>query len=190
MDEAIGKMLDLLDKLNIADNTIVIFLSDNGGGSGADNTPLRGGKGKMFEGGLRVPCIVRWPDTVPAGSVCNEFLTSMEIFPTLCCAADAKPPKNLILDGFDMTDVLAGKKKSARKEMFWQRRGDKAARVANYKWVESAKGSGLFDLSKDVAEQNDLSTQNPETLKVLKQHFAAWKQKMQEASPRGPFRDF
>ena len=190
MDEAIGKMLDLLDELNIAENTIVIFFSDNGGGGGADNTPLRGGKGRMFEGGLRVPCIIRWPGTVPPDTVCNEFLTSMEIFPTLCRAAGAKPPKNVVLDGFDMTEVLAGKNKSSRKEMFWQRRADKAARVGNYKWVQSAKGSGLFDLSKDIAEKKDLSTKNPDILNDLKLHFATWKQEMQAADPRGPFRDF
>ena len=74
--------------------------------------------------------------------------------------------------------------------MFWQRRADKAARVGNYKWVQSAKGSGLFDLSKDLSEENDLSAQNPDILKDLKLHFATWKQEMQEASPRGPFRDF
>lgn len=190
MDEAIGKMLALLDELNIADNTIVIFFSDNGGGGGADNSPLRGGKSRMFEGGLRVPCIIRWPGKVPPGAVTNEFLTSMEILPTLCKAAGVNPPKDVTLDGFDMTEVLTGKAKSPRFEMFWERRGERAARVANYKWVESARGSGLFNLEKDIAEKNDLSTQDPDILKDLKLHFATWKQEMKEASPRGPFRDF
>ncbi|MHC4742162.1 MAG: sulfatase-like hydrolase/transferase [Planctomycetota bacterium] len=190
MDESIGRMLDLLDELKIADNTLTIFFSDNGGGGGADNTPLRGRKGRMFEGGLRVTCIIRWPGKIPAAATSNEFLTSLEIFPTVCKAAGTKPPKDVVLDGYDMADVLSGKAKSPRTEMYWQRRGDKAARVGKYKWVESEKGSGLFDLENDVAEQNDLSKERPETLNRLQQSFAAWKKQMAQAEPRGPFRDF
>ena len=190
MDESIGQMLDLLDKLGLADNTLVIFFSDNGGGGGSSNRPLRGGKGRMFEGGIRVPCIVRWPGVIPPGTASNEFLTSMEIFPMLCRAAGVPPPKGAVLDGFDMTPVLAGKQKSARREMFWQRRGDKAARVGNWKWVESSRGSGLFDLSKDIGERRDVSKEAPETLAMLKSRFAAWKKAMADAEPRGPFRDF
>ncbi len=129
MDEAIGDMLSLLDELGLAQNTLVIFLSDNGGTGIGDNTPLRGGKAQMFEGGLRVPCLVRWPGVIPAGRVCDEFLTTLEIFPTFCAAAGIAPPRDIVLDGFDMTPVLASRQKSPREEMFWERRGDKAARV-------------------------------------------------------------
>ena len=73
MDDAIGQLLDLLDQLGVADNTLVIFFSDNGGGGSSDNTPLRGGKGQMFEGGIRVPCIARYPGRIPAGSVRSAF---------------------------------------------------------------------------------------------------------------------
>jgi len=191
MDEAIGQMMDLLEMHGLEDNTIVIFFSDNGGsGSSADNTPLRGGKSRMFEGGLRVPCIVRWPGVVPAGSICDDFLSSMEILPMLCSAAGIRTPKGVKLDGFDMTAVLAGKQKSPRKEMFWQRRGDRAARVENYKWVESSRGSGLFDLSSDIGEQHDLSKERPEVLSMVKSRFAEWEKCMAEAEPRGPFRNF
>jgi len=191
MDEAIGQMMDLLARYGLEENTIVIFFSDNGGsGSAADNGPLRGGKSRMFEGGLRVPCIVRWPDVVPAGSVCDEFLSSMEIFPMICHAAGARLPKGVVLDGSDMASVLAGRQKSSRKEMFWQRRGDKAARVGNYKWVESSRGSGLFDLTSDIGEQHDLSNEKPDVLTMVKSRFAAWEKRMAEAEPRGPFRNF
>ena len=168
----------------------MVFFSDNGGSGTADNAPLRGHKGQMFEGGLRVPCMVRWPGTIPAGTVCDEFLTSMEIFPMLCSAAGVAPPDGVVLDGFDMTPVLAGKAPSPRKEMFWQRRGDRAARVENWKWVESAKGSGLFDLSADIGEAHDLSKEKPEVLGRVKARFAEWTREMAEAEPRGPFRDF
>jgi arylsulfatase A-like enzyme len=190
MDEAIGQMMDLLEKHGLQQNTIVIFFSDNGGSGSGDNTPLRGGKSRMFEGGLRVPCIVRWPGVVPTGSVCDEFLNSMDILPMLCGAAGIRPPEGVKLDGFDMAPVLAGKQKSPRKEMFWQRRGDRAARVGNYKWVESSRGSGLFDLSSDIGEQHDLSKEKSEVLSMVKSRFAAWEKRMAEAEPREPFKNF
>ena len=190
MDEAIGEMLDLLETRGVAKNTIVIFFSDNGGSGIADNGPLRGRKGHMSEGGIRVPCIVRWPGVVPAGSVSDEFLTALEIFPTLCHAAGVAPPKGVVIDGFDMAAVLAGKQPSPRKEMFWQRRGDKAARVGHWKWVEAGRGSGLFDLSKDIGEQHPVWRENPDVLRMVKARFAAWKKAMAAAEPRRPFRDF
>jgi len=190
MDAAIGRLLDLLDEYGIADNTIVIFFSDNGGGGSADNAPLRGRKGQMFEGGIRVPCIVKWPGKIPAGTTSNAFLTSLEILPTLCAATGAVPPKGVPLDGFDMLSVLQGKRASARTEMFWQRKLDKGARVGHWKWVESSRGNGLFDLRHDIGERRDLSKERPEILKRVQARFANWKKQMQAAEPRGPFRDF
>ena len=190
MDAAIGEVLDLLDEFGLADNTIVVFFSDNGGSGGADNWPLRAGKSRMFEGGIRVPCIVRFPKRIPAGTVCDEFLTSLEVFPTVLAAAGIEPPDGVVLDGFDMMSTLAGQAGSIRKEMFWQRRGDRAARVGNWKWVESAAGSGLFDLSNDLGEKNDLAEEQPQTLARVKARFDNWKKEMEMAEPRGPFRDY
>jgi arylsulfatase A len=190
MDEAIGDLLNLLEELGLAQNTLVIFLSDNGGSGSGDNAPLRGGKSQMFDGGLRVPSLVRWPGVIPAGRVCDEFLTTLEIFPTLCAAAGILPPRDIVLDGFDMTPVLAGRQKSPREEMFWERRGDKAARVGHWKWVESQRGSGLFDLATDLGEKHDLAKDKPDMLAHVKSRFATWKKHMAEAEPRGPFRDF
>ena len=190
MDAAIGTVLDLLDQYQLADNTIVIFFSDNGGGGGADNSPLRGRKAWMFEGGVRVPCIVRYPGRIPAGSSSSEFLTSMEIFPTLLSEVGVRLPRELFLDGFDMMPVLTSGEPSPRSEMFWQRKDDKAARVGDWKWVESERGNGLFNLAEDIGETNDLSAQNPQKLQEMKQHFARWREQMDKAAPRGPFRDF
>ncbi len=190
MDDSIGKILDRLEKHGHAENTIVIFFSDNGGSGAADNWPLRGHKGQMFEGGIRVPCVVRWPGRIPAGTVSDEFLTSLEIFPTVCRAAGVGLPEQVVYDGFDMMPVLQGKAKSERKEMFWQRRLDKGARVGNWKWVESSRGSGLFDLSSDIGEKNDLSRKRPDILKMVKARFANWEKTMEAAEPRGPFRDY
>ena len=155
------ELLKLLDQHKIADNTIVIFFSDNGGGGGSDNSPLRGGKGSMFEGGIRVPCIVRYPQQIRAGTTSNELLTSLDIMPTLLGLAGIQPPVDLRLDGWDMLPVLAGKAASPRKTMFWQRKDDKAARVGDWKLVDTPSGGGLFDLSNDIGEQHDLSAERP-----------------------------
>jgi arylsulfatase A-like enzyme len=190
MDDAIGAVLDLLDELGLADDTLVVFFSDNGGGGGADNTPLRGGKSQMFEGGLRVPFVARLPGRIPAGRVSPEFLTSLELFPTFARLAGAELPDGVISDGFDMLPVLAGERPSPRTGMYWERRGDRAARVGQWKWVDSARGGGLFDLAADIGERHDLSREKPDVLAHVKSRFAAWKQEMDAAEPRGPFRDY
>jgi arylsulfatase A len=118
------------------------------------------------------------------------LLTSLELVPTFLKAAQIPLPKDIIYDGYDMLPTLMGQVESPRKEMYWQRRADKAARVGNWKWVESVKGNGLFDLSQDVSEEHDLSKSHPGKLKEMKAHFANWKKEMAKAQPRGPFRDF
>lgn len=190
MDRAVGDLLALLKEQGRLDNTLVIFLSDNGGGGVADNGPLRGRKGLVFEGGIRVPCIVSWPGHLPAGKTSEEFLTSLEIFPTILAATGTAPPKDVILDGFNLLPVLNGEEDSHRHEMFWQRRLKKAARVGNWKWIKTPEREGLFHLAKDVGEKHDLSQSHPRKLKEMRQAFADWKAEMQAAEPRGPFRNY
>ncbi len=192
MDASIGKMLALLEEKNILDNTIVIFFSDNGGSIGADNSPLRGHKSQTWEGGVRVPCLIRWPGgNVPAGSVNDEFLTSLELFPSCASAAGVELPKNVILDGYDWWPTVRGETKSPRSEMFWKRRNLTGARVGKWKWVDmGGKSGGLFDLDADVGEKNDLSRERPDVLKMVKGRYANWLAEMKAAEPRGPFRDF
>ena len=188
MDEAIGAVLKLIEQRGETENTLVLFMSDNGGSGNDGNSPLKGSKGTLWEGGLRVPFIAKWPAQIPAGKVTDEFLTTLELMPMIAKAtgssADAK------LDGFDMLPVLKGEAKSSRDAMFWQRRGDKAARVGHWKWLESAKGNGLYDLSTDIGEERDLSKQKPEVLKRMHERFAQWRAEMDHTEPRGPFRDF
>jgi arylsulfatase A-like enzyme len=144
----------------------------------------------MWEGGLRVPFIMRWPGKLPAGKVTDEFITALELVPTLLSATGTPAPEGIVMDGFDMLPILRGEAKSPRKDMFWQRRTDKAARVGNWKWLDSAKGKGLYDLSTDISEKKDLSKEKPEVLKMMQEQFAAWRKTMDETEPRGPFRDF
>lgn len=190
MDEAVGAVVEAVDKAGLKEETVFLFLSDNGGSGNGGNAPLKGSKSTMWEGGLRVPFIARWPGKLPAGKVTDEFLTSLELVPTLLSIAGAKPPQGVKLDGFDMMPVLRGEVKSPRQEMFWQRRADKAARFQNWKWVESGKGRGLYDLSSDLGERRDLSGDKPEVVRMMQEKFAAWRQEMDASEPRGPFRDF
>lgn len=190
MDEAIGAVLDLLAELGLDENTLVVFLSDNGGAGEGKNGPLRGHKAQLFEGGIRVPMIARWPGRIPRGRSSGEFLSALELFPTFLAAAGAAPPRGVILDGFNMLPVLEGKARSPRTECFWQRQSDKAARVGRYKWVESKAGGGLFDLEADLGEKRDLSAERPDVLGEVKARWAAWRKEMDAAEPRGPFRDY
>ena len=192
MDASIGKMLKVLEEKGILDNTIVIFFSDNGGGGGSVNHPLRGGKGQTYEGGIRVPCLVRWPaGKVKAGAVSDEFLSSLELFPSLASATGAELPKGVKLDGFDWWPVLRGEAKSQRKEMFWKRRNLIGVRVGKWKWVDMGeRGGGLYNLEKDIGERKDVSEEYPEVMKLLKERYNNWWAEMEAAEPRGPFRDF
>jgi arylsulfatase A-like enzyme len=190
MDNAVGNVLDLVDSLGLEENTIVIFFSDNGGGTGSDNYPLSGGKATMWEGGLRVPCIIRWPDRIKKGQVLNNFVSSLEIFPTLLAATGIEKPASLILDGFNILPLLEGEKDMERKEMFWEFRGDYAARVGDLKWIKSERVNGLFDLSDDAGEKNDLSEKEKNDLIMMEGRFRQWQAEMNNAESRGPFKDF
>lgn len=189
MDEAIGALMESVKKTGQEDNTIFLFMSDNGGSGNGGNAPLRGSKSTMWEGGLRVPFIARWPGKLPAGKVTDEFLTALELVPTLLAVTGAKAPEGVKLDGFDMMPILRGETKSPRQAMFWQRRGDKAARFENWKWLESAKGNGLYDLSHDLGEKHDLTKEKPEIARQMRERFARWRAEMDASESRGPFRD-
>lgn len=192
MDASIGKMLNLLDDKKILDNTIVIFFSDNGGGGGSDNSPLKGSKSTMWEGGIRVQCLVRWPDgNVPAGAVNDEFLSSLEILPSLLAATGNQKMEDIILDGHNWWPVICDGAESPRTEMFWQRKNLIGARVGNWKWTEmQSKGNGLYDLANDIGESKDLSKLHPDKLEMVKARYQNWLAEMEAAEPRGPFRDY
>lgn len=194
MDASIGKVLNLIEEYGLTDNTIVIFFSDNGGGTGSNNSPLSGGKATMWEGGLRVPCIIKWPGKIPENKVIDNFISSLEIFPTLLDITGIEKPDSLILDGFNILPLLTGEDQSlARKEMYWEFRDEYAARVDNWKWIKSDRRenmNGFFNLEDDIAERNDLTEKEPDALNMVKEKFNQWQKEMEEADPREPFRDF
>jgi arylsulfatase A-like enzyme len=190
MDEAIGEVLARIRQQNRPEGTLVLFLSDNGGSGNGGNQPLRGAKGTMFEGGLRVPFLAWWPGQLPAGRVTDAFLTSLEVLPTLAAIASVRPDEKIPLDGFDLLPVLRGERPSPRTEMFWQRRGDSAARIDQWKWIRTPKGTSVFDLAADPGETHDLGADRTDLVRTLEARFHAWRQAMDAAEPRGPFRDY
>ena len=195
MDDGVGEIMATLKELKLDANTLVIFFPDNGWSKpGGDPGPFTNDLGKQVnrvgEAGVRTSFIARWPGVLPAGADSSEFISSLDIFPTLAAVAKAPPNPNLILDGFDILPVLQGKMRSPRTEMFWHTlMDDKAARVGPYKWAETGFYRGLFDLNRDPGEKNDLSSSHPEILAQLKSRWENWKRKMEEAEVREPFRD-
>src|SRR5690606_29710632 len=118
LDDSVGELLDFLEKENLAGNTLVIFTSDNGGQLGnTNNAPLRGGKGMLYEGGIRVPLIARWPGHVPSGKASDAKLCSIDCLPTFAALAGAKVPENV--DGVDITAPLEGKASPDRETLYW-----------------------------------------------------------------------
>ena len=171
MDQAVGRILDVLP-----DNTLVIFASDNGGTASARPCGLRGIKGTTFEGGIRVPCIARWPGVLPAGAENAVPAATFDLTASIAHAAGVTPPRP-----WDGVDILRGKAPPQR-TLFWrQRRGEvtwRAVRDGSRKYVTQAKGSRLeeylFDLDRDPGEQTNLLAEQPAEVARLKKLLANW----------------
>jgi arylsulfatase A-like enzyme len=181
MDADVGRLLDLLKELKLDRKTLVIFTSDNGphseGGHKHEffnaNGPLRGFKRDLYEGGIRVPTIAWWPGVVKAGTVCAEPLAFWDFLPTACELAGAKAPGGI--DGLSFVDALRGDEQKSHDYLFW-RFGNKAA-LRKGKWkavrVDPKKATELYDLEKDLGEENNLAKEHPEVVKRLESLMAA-----------------
>ncbi len=184
VDLAVGRILDVLDELDIADNTLIFFTSDNGGYLQAThNAPLRSGKGYPYEGGIRVPLIVRWPNKVPAGTECREPVTSTDYFPTICEAASVPLPQDRPLDGVSLLPLITGKSSLDREDIFWHfphYRGDivpySIIRSGDWKLIRRYEGKTyeLFNLKEDLSEELDLSEKLPERVAELNFKLDEW----------------
>lgn len=191
MDYAIGKILQVIKEAGEEKNTLIIFFSDNGGSGSSNNYPLRGGKSNFFEGGIRVPCIIKWPARISSDQIIDNFLSSLEIFPTILSATGTNIPEGITLDGFDIMPLLTGEDKNLeREEMYWEARDKMAARVGNWKLVDNIDNKGFYDLSKDVSEETDLTDILPDKFIEINDKFNAWKAEMAGTEPRGPFKDY
>ena len=182
MDDSVGAVLKQLRKSGLEENTLVFFLSDNGGPTReltSSNAPLRGQKGMMYEGALRVPFMVQWKGAIPAGKVYGNPVSSLDIYATAAANAKAKAPKNI--EGVNLIPFLTGENSGRPHEtLFWRqggkaglRHGDlKLVRMGGRKDVGNAKWE-LYDLSKDLSEETNLARSNPEKLAEL---ITLWEQ--------------
>lgn len=186
MDAAVGTVLDAIDEAGVADHTMVVFTSDNGGlstseGSPTSNLPLRGGKGWVYEGGIREPWIVRYPGVAQPGSQSNEMMCSIDLYPTVAKAAGVELRHDV--DGIDLLPALKGGKLK-RDALYWHyphysNQGGipgGAIRSGNFKLFERYEDGRvhLYDLSKDIGEKNDLADQMPERVDAMRTKLHQW----------------
>ena len=181
IDWSVGKILDALKENGVDENTIVLFTADNGQarppvGIGTAH-PLKGSKGVTAEGGLRVPTVIRWPKGIQPGSDTNELLTAMDLLPTFARLAGGELPTDRMIDGKDILQCLTEGAKSPHEVFFYYRINSLQA-VRAGKWKLHLKGKELYDLDADVGESTNVFKDNPEVVKELKAHVAAFQKKL------------
>lgn len=200
LDATVGRLLAKLDALQLTDRTIVIFTSDNGGLHVPEgphprithNSPYRAGKGFAYEGGLRIPLIVRWPGRVPAGRVLDAPVINTDWIPTLLELAGQPAPTGL--DGVSFAPLLTGQGPGPQRRLFWHfphytnqgSRPHGAVRDGNWIWLEyyDDNAGELYDLSTDIREARNLASQHPDRVSALRAALAAWRSSVQAQSNR------
>lgn len=183
MDLGIGRVLDRLDELGLTENTLVVFTSDNGGHTYSRNEPLRGEKATLWEGGIRVPCVVRWPKKIAAGRVSAEAIITMDWAATFSALAGESATRDTD-DGIDLGPILTDQEGSISRTLFWRSKpGPKrtkvervrAARDAKWKMIEPEGAEPmLFDVDADPGETTDLAARHPEIIERLRTRLDRW----------------
>ena len=203
MDDAIGRLMDYLDETGLAENTIVLFYSDNGSRSsmskaGNTNSPLRGEKSTLWDGGIRVPSIIRWPGKIRAGSECSEPVSALDLLPTLCEISGAQVPTNRKLDGVSIAPIFANKSITRKTPLFWHLYGSNPAtamRDGDWKIIGYTTRPGqrlepcfneeamkflkqatlvkfeLYNVRNDISESKDVSSEYPVIFEKLKKNL-------------------
>ncbi|WP_417736377.1 arylsulfatase [Rosistilla oblonga] len=177
MDGDVGRLMALLKEKQIDDNTLVVFTSDNGPHSEGNhkhetfdsNGPLRGYKRDLYEGGIRMPTIARWPGKIAAGSTSDQLLAHYDWLPTACELAGIDPPAGV--DGISFAATLLGQSQRPHEYLFWSYGDKKAARIGNWKAVIPGKNKPLelYDLANDIGETKDVADQHPDVVEKMKQ---------------------
>jgi len=198
VDDSTGQLLATLEELGIDDRTVIIFTSDNGGldngGRPTENAPLRSGKGYAYEGGIRVPFLVRWPDVVKAGAVSDESVCSIDLFPTILEAAGAEIPSDREIDGLSLVSHLksAGEKSLGRKDLLWHFPHYRHApgpysiiREGDWKLIKFWEGiHELYNLEDDLGESKNLAAEMPEKVADLEARLVARLKETEAKLPR------
>ncbi len=186
MDLQIGRILTRLDDLGLADDTIVVFTSDNGGERFADTWPFTGRKTELLEGGLRVPAIVRWPRAIPAGRTSDQTMISMDWLPTLLAAAGTAPDSRFPSDGMDLLPGLtATAAPPAERALYWRYKhlGQRACRQGDWKYLRILENEFLFNVADDPLERANHKDRQPDRFGRLKAAWEAWDRTMLPLDP-------
>ncbi|MHC4120667.1 MAG: sulfatase [Planctomycetota bacterium] len=202
LDENVGRIMKEIDELGIADDTVVVFFSDNGGYINkfdneqvTDNHPLHSGKGSLYEGGTRVPLIVRWPGTTKAGSVCRQPVSSIDFYPTMLAMAGlaGDAGHNADMDGISLMPLLKDPSAAMKRQaLYWHyphyyptTSPVSSIRMGDWKLLEYLEDGRveLYDLSKDLGERDNLAQKMPEKAGQLRKRLDAWRRKVDAQMP-------
>ena len=194
VDEGVGRIIETLHEFSLDENTIVVFFSDNGGlHAVTSNTPLRAYKGTLYEGGIRVPMVVRWTGTVAAGTYCHEPVIGVDFYPTFLEVTGREPPKDYLLDGKSLVPLLKQQGTMEQESLYWyfpaylqggyglnqawRTTPVAAIRSGNFKLLEFLEDGRLelYDLTQDLGEQNNLARMLPDKTQALRHQLHRWK---------------
>ncbi len=180
MDEGIGAVLDALEAGGLAEDTLVVFTSDNGGERFSDNWPLVGGKMDLTEGGIRVPYVARWPKVVRAGGVTDQLAMTMDWVATFFEAAGVPPDRDQPLDGVSLMPCLRDAGATTERALFWRMkyRNQRAMREGRWKYLAIEDNEYLFDVEADERERANLALRHPDRLAAMRGRYAAWQATM------------
>ncbi len=189
LDKQIGELLAVIDHAGIAERTIVIFTNDNGGEWLSNNAPFFGRKWTVFEGGVRVPAIVRWPNRIPAGSVSDQVGITMDLTASILAVTGAPVPAEAKLEGIDLFPIWEGRAPEVERTLFW-RAGSGASKQAavrqgDWKIVVDGPHTYLFNLRTDLSERNDLAGRRRDVVQKLHPLLAAWEAAVNAEAPAG-----
>ncbi len=209
LDQSVGCVLETLDRLDLSGKTVVVFFSDNGGYANATSMdPLRGSKGMLYEGGIRVPAIVRWPGVTQAGRKCDVPIIGIDFYPTFLEIAGVPRPSGYVLDGESLVPLLRGGSSLAREAIFWhfpaylepynERQWPwritpaGAVRKGDWKLIEFFEEgrTELYHLADDPGETHDLAAERPETARDLRELLRQWRQRLDAPVPTEPNPEF
>ncbi|NIA13942.1 MAG: sulfatase-like hydrolase/transferase [Nitrospiraceae bacterium] len=200
VDDSVGQIMTKLRELDLEENTMVVFMSDNGGlyrrfdeagPAVTSNAPLRDEKGTLYEGGIREPLIVRWPGVVDAATTCDEPVTSVDFYPTFLDVSGAAQPHAHILDGVSLVPLLKGGKRLKRKNIYWHyphyhhSTPAGAVRAGDWKLIEFFEDGRLelYNLRDDIGETRNLAAEQPKRAEKLRKRLAAWRDSLDAAMP-------
>ena len=188
-DEGVGRILATLDRLGLSQNTLVIFTNDNGGEWLSRNAPLFHRKGTLWEGGIRVPAIFRWPARLPRGTTSRQAGITMDLTASILAATRTPVPADAALEGIDLLPVLEGRTPARERTLFWRIaspiRQQRAVRQGDWKLLVDGDHQLLFNLRADIGERRDLASQRPDLVRTFRRLLADWEQNVDaEATAR------